>query len=376
MTRRESYLDWNATAPLRPEAAAAVAVALDHCGNPSSVHRWGRAARQTVEGAREAVAALVGADPEGIVFVSGGTEANHLALLGSGRERVLVSAAEHNSVLQAVPSAERIAVDANGIVDLADLDRRLAADPRPALVSVMLANNETGVIEPAAEIAAIAHRHCALFHCDAVQAAGKIPVDIGALGADLFSLSAHKLGGPPGIGALIVRGATDFRPMIRGGGQERGRRAGSENLLGIAGFAAAATAAVEGIADYQRVRQLRDGLEAAVAEIAREAMIIGANVPRLPNTTALALPGVSAETQVIALDLDGVMVSAGAACSSGKVGPSHVLAAMGAAPEIVGSTIRVSLGWTTTEAEIEHFLAAWAALHRRLYRPSVTVRAA
>jgi cysteine desulfurase len=376
MTRRESYLDWNATAPLRPEAAAAVAEALDRCGNPSSVHRWGRAARQTVEHAREAVAALIGADPEGVIFVSGGTEANHLALLGGGRERILVSAVEHNSVLQTVPSAERIAVDANGIVDLADLDRRLAADPRPALVSVMLANNETGIIAPAAEIAMIAHRHNALFHCDAVQAAGKIPVEIGALGADLFSLSAHKLGGPPGVGALIVRGATDFRSMIRGGGQERGRRAGSENLLGIAGFAAAATAAVKGIADYQRVRQLRDGLEAAVAEIAREAMIIGADVPRLPNTTALALPGASAETQVIALDLDGVMVSAGAACSSGKVGPSHVLAAMGAAPEIVGSTIRVSLGWTTTEAEIEHFLAAWTALYRRLYRPIVTVRAA
>jgi cysteine desulfurase len=376
MTRRESYLDWNATAPLRPEAAAAVAEALDRCGNPSSVHRWGRTARQTVEQARETVAALIGGDPEGVVFVSGGTEANHLALLGSGRERVLVSAVEHNSVLQAVPSAERIAVDTNGIVDLADLDRWLAADPRPALVSVMLANNEIGIIEPAAEIAAIVHRHGALFHCDAVQAAGKIPVDIGAIGADLLSLSAHKLGGPPGIGALIVRGATDFRPMIRGGGQERGRRAGSENLLGIAGFAAAATAAVEGIADYQRVRQLRDGLEAAVAEIAREAMIIGADVPRLPNTTALVLPGVAAETQVIALDLNGVMVSAGAACSSGKVGPSHVLAAMGAAPEIVRSTIRVSLGWTTTEAEIEHFLAAWAALYRRLYRPGAAARAA
>jgi cysteine desulfurase len=376
MTRRESYLDWNATAPLRPEAAAAVAEALDRCGNPSSVHRWGRTARQTVEQAREAVAALIGGDPEGIVFVSGGTEANHLALLGSGRERVLVSAVEHNSVLQAVPSAERIAVDTNGIVDLADLDRWLAADPRPALVSVMLANNEIGIIEPAAEIAAIVHRHGALFHCDAVQAAGKIPVDIGAIGADLLSLSAHKLGGPPGIGALIVRGATDFRPMIRGGGQERGRRAGSENLLGIAGFAAAATAAVEGIADYQRVRQLRDGLEAAVAEIAREAMIIGADVPRLPNTTALVLPGVAAETQVIALDLNGVMVSAGAACSSGKVGPSHVLAAMGASPEITTGTIRVSLGWTTTEAEIEHFLAAWTALYRRLRRSGARARAA
>jgi cysteine desulfurase len=368
MTRRESYLDWNATAPLRPEAAAAIAEALGHCGNPSSVHRWGRAARQTVEQAREAVATLVGADPHGVVFVSGGTEANHLALLGSGRERVLVSAVEHNSVLQAVPAAERIAVDANGIVDLADLDRRLAVDPRPALVSVMLANNETGIIEPAAEIAAIAHRHGALFHCDGVQAAGKIPVALGAIGADLVSLSAHKLGGPPGIGVLIVGGAADLRPMIRGGGQERGRRAGSENLPGIAGFAAAAVAAAEQITDYDRVRELHNGLEAAIASIAPEAIVVGADVPRLPNTTALALPGISAETQVIALDLDGVMVSAGAACSSGKVGPSHVLAAMGARPEITTGTIRVSLGWTTTEAEIEHFLAAWTALYRRLYR--------
>jgi cysteine desulfurase len=376
MTRRESYLDWNATAPLRPEAAAAIAAALGHCGNPSSVHRWGRTARQTVEQAREAVAALIGANPEGMIFVSGGTEANHLALLGSGRERVLVSAVEHNSVLQAVPSAERIEVDANGIIDLADLDRQLAADPRPALVSVMLGNNETGVIEPAADIAAIVHHHGALFHCDAVQAAGKIPVDAGAIGADLISLSAHKLGGPPGIGALVVGGAADLRPMIRGGGQERGRRAGSENLPGIAGFAAAATAAAERIADYDGVQQLRDGLESAIAAIAPGAIVIGTEVTRLPNTMALALPAVSAETQVIALDLDGVMVSAGAACSSGKVGPSHVLAAMGAPPEITTGTIRVSLGWSTTEAEIEHFLMSWTALYRRLYRSGAAARAA
>src|SRR5207253_7075347 len=252
----------------------------------------------------------------------------------------------------------------------------LASDPRPALVSVMLANNETGAIQPVADVADVAHRHGALFHCDAVQAAGKIPVDVGAIGADLLSLSAHKFGGPPGIGALIVRGATDLQPLIHGGGEERGRRAGSENLPGIAGFAAAATAAAERIADYHQVRQLRRKLEAAVAGIAPEAVVIGAQVPRLPNTTALALPGVAAETQVIALDLDGVMVSAGAACSSGKVGPSHVLAAMGASPEITGSTIRVSLGWTTTEAEIEHFLAAWTALYRRLYRPNTAARAA
>ena len=376
MNRRESYLDWNATAPLRPEAAAAITAALAHCGNPSSVHRWGRAARQMVERAREAVAALVGGDPEGVVFVSGGTEANHLALFGSGRERVLVSAVEHSSVLQAMPAAERIAVDANGIVDLTRLNQQLAADPRPALISVMLANNETGVIEPVAEIAAIAHRHGALFHCDAVQAAGKIPVDVAAIGADLVSLSAHKLGGPPGIGALIVRGMAELSPMIRGGGQERGRRAGSENLPGIAGFAAAAVAAMDGLAGYDGVRHLRDSLDASLITAAPEAIVIGAAAWRLPSTTAIALPGVSAETQIIALDLDGVMVSAGAACSSGKVGPSHVLQAMGAAPEIAGCTIRISLGWSTTEAEIDHFLTAWMAMYRRVSARGAAARAA
>jgi cysteine desulfurase len=376
MTRRESYLDWNATAPLRPEAVTAMTAALDECGNASSVHRWGRAARERVEGAREAVAALIGADPDGIVFVSGGTEANHLALLGSGRERVLVSAVEHSSVLQAVPDAERIAVDASGIVDLARFEAQLAADSRPALVSVMLANNETGIIEPVGDIAAIAHRHGALFHCDAVQAAGKIPVDIAKIGADLISLSAHKLGGPPGIGALVVAGGIQLAPAIRGGGQERARRAGSENLPGIAGFAAAASAAAERLTEYEQIRRFRDSLEASVLATAPEATVLAAAAARLPNTSAIALPGISAETQVIALDLDGVMVSAGAACSSGKVGPSHVLQAMGAAPGIAGSTIRISLGWSTTEAEIDHFLQAWTAMYRRVRGRAASARAA
>ncbi|HEX2151253.1 MAG TPA: cysteine desulfurase family protein [Stellaceae bacterium] len=368
MTRRETYLDWNATAPLRPEAAAAIGAALAHCGNPSSVHRSGRAARHSIERARKAVASLVNAEPDTVVFVSGGTEANHLALLGGGRERVLVSSVEHNSVLQAIPAAERIPVDRNGIVDLAALEAMLRADPRPALVSVMLANNETGIVQPAARVAAIAHAHGALFHCDAVQAAGKLPLNAADLGADLISLSAHKFGGPPGIGALVVTGGAEPNAMIRGGGQERGRRAGTENLPGIAGFAAAAEAAIAGLAHYERVRRLRDGLERAALAAVPEAQIIGAAVPRLPNTAALALPGIASETQVIALDLDGVMVSAGAACSSGKVGPSHVLQAMGLPPGIAGATIRISLGWTTAETDIDHFLEAWTALARRATR--------
>ena len=366
MAHRETYLDWNATAPLRLEAAAATRQALLDCGNPSSVHRWGRAARQRVDRAREAVAALAGADPGGVVFTSGGTEANNLALLGSGRARVLVSAVEHSSVLHAVPGAEPIPVNGDGLVEALALEALLLADPRPAIVSVMLANNETGVIQPVAEIARIAHAHGALFHCDAVQAAGKLPLTMPDVGADLLTLSAHKIGGPSGVGALLIGDGVELRPMIGGGGQERGRRAGSENLPGIAGFAAAAAAAAAGLAEYGRVGELRDRLESGALAAVPEAVVLGSNAARLPNTTSLALPAVSAETQVIALDLAGVMVSAGAACSSGKVGPSHVLAAMGLPPEIAQCTIRVSLGWTTTEHDIAHFLDAWTSLARRL----------
>jgi cysteine desulfurase len=376
LARTETYLDWNATTPLRPEAAAAMSAMFARCGNPSSVHRWGRAARQAIERARSAVAALLDAPSEGVVFVSGGTEANHLALLGAGRDRVLVSAVEHDSVLRAVPQAEPIPVDQDGVVVLDALDRLLAADPRPALVSVMFANNETGVLQPAAAIGAVARTHGALFHCDAVQAAGKIALDAQTIGADFVTLSAHKLGGPPGVGALVVIGELELRPLLRGGGQEHGRRAGTENLAGISGFAAAAVAATEEIAVYDRVRALRDALEAELAAIAPEAVVLGAAAPRLPNTAAIAMPGVAAETQVIALDLDGVMVSAGAACSSGKVGPSHVLEAMGVSPDLVGSTIRVSLGWDSSEADVAHFLRAWTRLYRRCRGSSVGARAA
>ncbi len=363
--RAETYLDWNATAPLRLEAIAAVEAALRHCGNPSSVHRWGRAGRQLVERSREAVATLVGAAPDGVVFVSGGTEANHLGLLGTDRPRILVSAVEHDSVLRAVATAEPVAVDGDGVVRLDTLAALLAAEDKPALVSVMLANNETGVVQPVTEIAALAHSRGALFHCDAVQAAGKIPLDMAATGADLLTLSAHKLGGPAGVGALIAARDLDLMPMLRGGGQEHRRRAGTENLPAIVGFAAAARAAAAEIAIYDRVRALRDALEAEIIAVAPDAVVVGANAPRLPNTSAIAMPGMAAETQVIALDLDGVMVSAGAACSSGKVGRSHVLTAMALPPDIASSTIRVSLGWNTNEADIDHLIRSWTALYRR-----------
>jgi len=363
---RAVYLDYNAGAPVRPEVAAAVVEAMAEPGNPSSIHGAGRAARQRMEEARAQVAYLIGATPHRLVFTSGGTEANALVLKGCGRSRVLVSAVEHPSVLDALPGTETIPVDGRGIVDLAALDVLLAADPRPALVSVMLANNETGVIQPVAEIAAIAHSHGALFHCDAAQALGRIPVSISALGADFITVSAHKIGGLPGVGALVsALEAFQLAPILLGGGQERRVRAGTENLPGIVGFGVAATLAGDDLAHLTTLESLRDRLEVRALAAVPQAVIIGRGEPRLPNTSCLALAGVAGQTQVMALDLAGVAVSAGAACSSGKVGESRVLAAMGLAPHIRGSAIRVSLGWGSRSDDLDIFLSAWLDLARR-----------
>ncbi len=359
------YLDYNATAPLRPEAATAIREALGACGNASSVHGFGREQRRRLELAREAVAALAGAPLAGVIFTGSGSEANNLALLGCGRPRLLVSAGEHESVLRALPEAERIPLDGDGRVRLEALERMLAADAAPALVSVMLANNETGVIQPIEAVVEIAGRHGALLHCDAVQAVGRIPFDMTALGLDLVSVSAHKLGGPQGVGALLLAEGLEVAPLIRGGGQERRRRAGTENVAGIAGFGAAAEAAQAGLADAGRSEALRDLLERLATEALPEALVIGAGAPRLPNTSCLALPGLAAETQVIGLDLAGVAVSAGSACSSGKVESSHVLRAMGLDESLAASAIRVSLGWASDESDIAAFIAAWSDLARR-----------
>jgi len=374
-----AYLDWNASAPLRPEARAATIAALQGAGNPSSVHREGRAGRRLVEDAREKVAALVGADPSRVVFTSGGTEANMLALSPMAEQGVLlVSAIEHPSVRGGgrfpADRVGEIPAVASGEVDLAALEHQLAAAARaghgPVLVSIMLANNESGVIQPIEMASEIVHAAGAVLHVDAVQAAGRIPCDITQLRADLVSLSAHKLGGPKGVGALLRGNATvDVMPLIRGGGQERGLRAGTENVACIAGFGAAAEAASRGLeAERARVEGLRDRLEAGLRKVSPDAIVFGAGRSRLPNTTLFAVPGVKAETAVIALDLEGVAVSSGAACSSGKVQPSHVLAAMGVKPELNRGAVRVSLGWDTTESEIECFFAAWlkfcGALHK------------
>ncbi len=356
-----AYLDYNATAPLRPQARDAVMAALDVIGNPSSVHGFGRRARAILETAREEVAALAGVAPRLVTFTSGGTEANQMALNAVAVDRVLMSAVEHPSVLNAREDATILPVDGAGCVDPAKLDALLAAGQGSALVSVMAANNETGVVQPLAEIADVARRHDALVHVDAVQAAGKFDLD--AIDADLMTLSGHKLGGPAGAGALVRKREVQLRPLLRGGGQELGLRAGTEALSAIAGFGAAARACLDD--DLASWRSRRDRLEADIVASTPSAVVVARGADRLANTSAIAMPGVGAETLVMSFDLAGVAVSAGSACSSGKVGPSHVLTAMGR-DDIASSTVRVSHGWASTDNDIDVFLAAWTDIARRL----------
>jgi len=352
-----TYLDHNATSPLRPSVKTAMLAAMDVGGNASSVHAEGRAARKALDDAREKLAYWFGCLPQMMVFTSGGTEANNMALRGVDVQRLLVSAVEHPSVLAAAKTSgkpvELIPVGGNGVVDLAALEKLLAGSK--ALVSVMLANNETGVVQSIAEIAALAHKAGSLLHVDAVQGVGKLQVNFAMLGADLLTVAAHKVGGPTGIGALIIRDGLPVEPLLNGGGQELRRRAGTENLINIAGFAALAS---EPLLDTS---SLRDTLEASLTD----AIIFGAGAARLSNTTCFALSGFSAETLLMNYDLDGIAVSSGSACSSGKVGPSHVLSAMGVAPDKAKSAIRVSLGWNSTEADITYFSSVTNKLKAR-----------
>ena len=367
-----TYLDYNATAPLRAEAREALVAALD-IGNPSSVHEEGRKARALVETARADVAVLVSAPAETVIFTSGGTEACNLALglrqAPAGEiKRLLVSAIEHSAVLAAAEESvlpvELLPVTADGVVDMAALDAALQ-DETPALVCVMLANNETGTIQPIAEIAAKTRAHGSLLFCDAVQAAGKMPIDIFALGVDALSLSGHKLGAPMGIGALVTRPAVVVPPQLLGGGQELGRRAGSENISGIAAFAAAAKAAMRDLNDFANLAKLRDDMEAALLAVQPQTEIFGKHVDRLANTSCFALSGLNSETLVMALDLAGVAVSAGSACSSGKVSRSHVLAAMQAETHISKGVLRVSLGWQSKREDTEKLVDEWSKLAGR-----------
>jgi cysteine desulfurase len=372
------YLDWNATTPLRPEAKAAMAQAWEIGGNPSSVHAEGRQARRLMEEARAAVAASVGADAANVIFTSGGTEANSLALTpgvrrgkGPAVERLLTSAIEHASVLAggrfAAGATGRIGVTRAGIIDL----RRLRAllDGPPALVSVMLANNETGAIQPVAEAAKLVHDAGGLLHVDAIQALGKISFDLASTGADLLSLSAHKIGGPKGVGALLLaEGIEGLAPLLRGGGQEKGRRAGTEDVAGIAGFGAAVRAAlVDRERDASRTESLRARLENGIRQTPG-VVVFAQEATRLPNTVLFAIPGMRAETAVIAFDLAGIAVSSGSACSSGKVQPSHVVEAMGYGRELAQGAVRISLGWSTTEADIDLTIQAWRKLANSLLK--------
>ena len=395
MIRVRCYFDHNASSPLRPEAREAMINAFDLIGNASSVHAEGRSARAVIEDAREQVARLCGAQISQVIFTSGGTESN-VAALSPGwlskldgydpdKARLFTSAIEHPSAYQGggfkPERMTRLPVTEHGVVDLdaaGRLIRQHAADVdgAPFLVSVMSANNETGAIQPTAELGEIVREAGGVLHCDAVQSLGRLPVDVRGLGADLVSVSAHKFGGPKGAGALIVARDElhDPAPVMHGGGQERGRRAGTENIAAIAGFGAAAEAVRHELAagtGIDAVQPLRDRLETELKRIAPDAWVAAEDTSRLPNTTCVAVPGLHGETLVIAMDLEGIAVSAGSACSSGKVERSHVLDAMGLDNETAAGAIRISLGWTSREAEVDRFLSAWQAIYeRRKHRPA------
>lgn len=370
------YLDSNATAPLRAEARAAMLAALEHHANPSSIHAEGRQSRLAIDQARADVAALTGSSPENVTFTSGGTEANNLAIHGALQSaaaeghrftRLIVSAIEHDSVLQTALCAgeahpglrtTQVAVNADGVVSLQDLAAQLSGGKGRALVSIMAVNNETGVVQPVQEIADLCRHHGAAFHCDAVQAAGKMSLQIDA---DLLTLSAHKLGGPQGTGALIRKAGILLAAQLRGGSQELGLRAGTENTAAIIGFGVAARCA--------RTAPLADNLHAELEQRLREAcpdaIIFGAAARRVGTTTCIAAPGVPAETLIIALDLDGFAVSAGSACSSGRIAQSHVLAAMGVDPAVARCAIRISSGWQTRPEDLVSFAQAWTRIVSR-----------
>ena len=382
------YMDHNATTAVYPSVSKAIMLALDMPGNASSIHGAGRAVRKLIEDSRERVAELVGAKPASVVFTSGGTEANNMVIGGfkncPGETRILASAIEHPSVLKVLPNIETVAVDSDGVIDLDALEKILACSPfvegaGSTLVSVMLANNETGVIQPIVEVVSIARRHGAFVHCDAVQAVGKIPVDLESLGVHLLSLSAHKIGGPAGVGALVMNEGLannmQLSPLVLGGGQERGQRAGSENISGIAGFGKAAEYALKNLHEYSKINVLRDRIE---RELSRhtDVRIFGSCVPRIANTCSLTMPSVPAERQIIDFDLAGIALSAGSACSSGKVEPSHVLAAMGVAKDEARTAIRVSLGWTTTDQNIDMFIKTWNNIFKRSKAPAGNLEAA
>ena len=370
MSTARVYLDYNATAPLRPEAQQAALAAMTTGGNPSSVHGEGRRARKIVEDAREKIAQLVGTAPANVVFTSGATEANNWAMIG-GWETVIVPDIEHDSVLASAKgcgaSIVPVGVGPDGTVDVAAIAEAALLGPRDlahgrTLVTLQSANNETGALQPLADVARFCRQHGLAVHSDTVQAIGRLPIAFDDLELDMLSLSSHKIGGPTGVGALVLRDGCQLRPLIAGGGQERRRRSGTENVIGIAGFGAAAEAALRDLAHVERLAALRDRLERSVLALSPEARVIAGDSQRLANTSCIAMPTAAAETTLIKLDLAGIAVSSGSACSSGKVGQSHVLSAMNVPPDLARGAIRISLGWRTTDSDVDTFVAAWETL--------------
>lgn len=363
------YLDYNATAPLLPQVKQAMVAAMDDVGNPSSIHGYGRNIRKHIEHAREKIAQLVKCDPTHITFTSGATESNNWVLFGAPVERILISAIEHSSIYDLAKEKKNIAVIPvlkNGVIDLNALESALQSDPRKTLVSVMWVNNETGVIQPIKEIAMLAKKYGALFHTDAVQAAGRVNIDLQKTPIDYLSLSAHKIGGPTGVGALIYGHEIELNTFIRGGGQERRRRAGTENTLGIIGFGEAAEIAKAGNVPYETLGKWRDELETRMLAAVPAAVIIGKDAARVANTIQVILPGATSEKQLIAFDLAGIAVSSGSACSSGSIKPSHVLQAMGISDALAKCAIRVSIGLSTQKNELDSFFQAWVVNSQRL----------
>ncbi len=359
------YLDYNATAPIRPEVMQVMTTAMQSAHNASSIHSFGRKARKYVEDARDEIAKLTGAPRAQIIFNSGATEGNNTVLQYFKNETVLVSAVEHPSVLEAAPKAPHIPVTKDGTIDLNAFEN-LLKDHKPALVSIMLVNNETGIIQPIKQASDLAHKYGALFHSDGVQAAGRIKIDIAEMGIDFLTLSAHKLGGPQGVGALCL-GICGITPvLLHGGGQEKSARAGTENVAGIAGFGKAAALANENLSHYQTdCTNLLAPLEIVLCKI-NNLTIWGKDTNKTPNTCLFTIPGLSSETLLMALDLEDIAVSNGSACSSGRVEPSHVLKAMGATDDEASCAIRVSIGWNTKPEDIDAFAAAFTKIHARI----------
>ncbi|VAW07183.1 Cysteine desulfurase [hydrothermal vent metagenome] len=367
------YFDHNATTPVKPEVIAETVRVMRDGGNPSSVHGVGRAARAVLEQSRNTIAEMLNCRPQKIIFTAGGTEANNMALNTGGIDHIILSCTEHDSILQAGLNSGRnsgkrldiLPVSENGLVAPDELKECLERTRGNVLVSIMLANNETGVLQDIRQLARISHQAGAIFHTDAIQALGKIPVDFRDLGVDMMSLSAHKVNGPQGAGVLVALEKIKIQSPASGGRQENGRRCGTENLAGIAGFAMAVSLLPQNLKSMDNIRIMRDRIEGEISHHAPEARFYGAGAPRLANTTTILMPDVASETQVMAFDLAGICVSSGSACSSGKVKPSHVVTAMGGTMDQALSTIRVSLGWNNTEQQVDEFIAAWKKLYNR-----------